>query len=75
MRDDGQPARLIVRGAGVVLLDPVRLDHDMLAGLDEIRREVDGGDGGLDLPAQQLGVVIRGLAADDGDVRGAEGRR
>ena len=72
MRDDGEPARFILRSARVVLLYPVRFDHHMLAGADKTLRQLERGHRGLDLALQGLRVIVGGLSSHDGNLRGAK---
>ncbi len=56
-------------GAGrslVVLLDPVRLEHDPIAGLDEGRRQVEGLQGVVNEPGDRGGVVVGGDPGEGG---------
>ena len=72
MRDDGEPAVFVLRLAGVVFLDPVRLDDDAVARSDEVCREFQCIDRILNLLPKGIGIVIAGFAAEDRDFGGTE---
>jgi hypothetical protein len=72
MGDDGEPAVFVLGLAGVVFLDPVRLDDDAVARLDEVSGQFKRIDRVQDLLAQCGNVVVGGFATEDGDLGRAE---